>query len=61
MGEVTFERISQAESWDVFDAAARRLLHISGEAFAQRWDDGGYKDADDSAVMKVAMLRPSGR
>lgn len=28
---VSYEKISADESWRIFDAAARRLLNISGE------------------------------
>ncbi|HVX69505.1 MAG TPA: hypothetical protein VHA79_07395 [Mycobacteriales bacterium] len=58
---VRFEKISASESWKIFDDAAHRLLHIDGATFAERWDDGEYADDADTDVMKVAMLRPSGR
>jgi hypothetical protein len=60
-GAVEFEEITKDESWQVFDEAAHRLLGKSGEDFAREWDDGRYADDDEVAVMKVAMLRPSGR
>ncbi len=59
--EVQVQKISKGESWRVFDAASQRLLGISGDDFAQRWDDGKYQGRDNTDVMKVAMLRPSGR
>ena len=59
--DVTFERITPEESWATFDAAAQRVLQISGQDFAQRWDAGEYNDDDSVEVMQVAMLRPSGR
>lgn len=60
-GDLTLELISEDESWQVFDAAAHRLLNISGKTFAERWDAGAYKSADEIEVMQVAMLRPGGR
>jgi hypothetical protein len=59
--DMEFEKITQGEAWDVFDAAAQRLLGITGEQFAREWDAGAYAADDEIAVMKVAMLRPSGR
>jgi hypothetical protein len=61
MGKVKVEKITADESWQVFDTTARRLLGISGEDFAERWDRGVYAKRDDIDVMKVAMSRPSGR
>jgi hypothetical protein len=58
---VEIEKISAEDSWEIFDAAARRLLRVSGEEFATRWDAGEYTADDDTRVMRVAMLRPSGR
>jgi hypothetical protein len=58
---VEIEKISAEDAWEIFDAAARRLLRVSGEEFATRWDAGEYKADDDTRVMRVAMLRPSGR
>lgn len=58
---IQFEKINRTESWRVFDEAAHRLLHISGDEFVSRWDAGAYKNAHETTVMQVAMLRPSGR
>lgn len=58
---VTFEKIDADQSWAIFDAAAKRLLDLDGETFAKRWDQGQYAEDADTDVMKVAMLRPSGR
>jgi hypothetical protein len=58
---VQFEKIDERESWAIFDEAAQRWLHIDAETFVQRWDSGEYRDEPDSAVMRVAMLRPGGR
>jgi hypothetical protein len=61
MSAVTFENISEDESWAIFDHTSRRLLGIGGDEFARRWDSGDYSASDDIDVMQVAMLRPSGR
>ena len=58
---IEVEKIDAEDSWAIFDGAARRLLHLSGEEFAARWDAGEYAVDDDTRVMRVAMLRPSGR
>lgn len=57
---VKIEKITAADSWAIFDDAARRLLEVTGEEFAARWDSGAYAADDDTRVMRVAMLRPSG-
>jgi hypothetical protein len=61
MGEVEFKKVSATESWQIFDRAANRLLGLSGDEFARRWDQGRYEGRDSVKIMKVAMLRPSGR
>jgi hypothetical protein len=58
---VTFQKISTDESWRVFDAAAKRLLNMSGAELARRWDNGELADATTPELMQVLMLRPSGR
>jgi hypothetical protein len=58
---VKFEKVNADGSWKIFDRAAHRLLGIDGATFVQRWDSGSYKNDADTDVMKVAMLRPSGR
>lgn len=58
---VTFEKISADASWEIFDQAARRLLGVDAETFIERWESGSYVGDADTKVMKVAMLRPSGR
>jgi hypothetical protein len=58
---VEFEKINADRSWKIFDQAAHRLLGIDAATFVQRWDSGSYKNDTDTEVMKVAMLRPSGR
>lgn len=58
---IEFQKITQEESWGIFDAAARRWLHVDARTFVERWDAGSYADDSDPAVMRVAMLRPGGR
>jgi hypothetical protein len=58
---VQFEKINAERSWQIFDQAAHRLLGIDAATFVQRWDGGSYASDADPEVMKVAMLRPSGR
>lgn len=58
---VKFEKITADGSWKIFDQAAKSLLGIDAATFVQRWDDGSYACDADTNVMKVAMLRPSGR
>ncbi len=57
---VKVKKINSKDSWAIFDGAAKRLLGLSGEEFAARWDAGKYAADDDTRVMRVAMLRPSG-
>lgn len=63
VGEMTvrFEKINASGSWQIFDQAAHRLLGIDAATFVQRWDSGSYASDASTDVMKVAMLRPSGR
>ncbi|RFZ08118.1 hypothetical protein MML61_10220 [Mycobacterium marinum] len=58
---VKFEKVTADGSWQIFDNAAHRLLGIDAATFVQRWDSGSYASDIDTKVMKVAMLRPSGR
>lgn len=58
---VRFEKVNADGSWKIFDQAAHRLLGIDAATFVRRWDSGSYTNDADTDVMKVAMLRPSGR
>ncbi|MGV0799025.1 hypothetical protein ABQF26_18770 [Mycolicibacterium elephantis] len=58
---VEFEKINADRSWQIFDNAAHRFLGIDAATFVERWDSGAYVEDADTGVMKVAMLRPSGR
>jgi len=61
VGKVQFRKLDEDTSWRVFDRAAHRHLKLSGEEFARRWDEGWYEGRETVDVMKVVMLRPSGR
>ncbi len=43
---------------ELFDAAARRNLGISGDDFLARYDAGEIRNPDRPEVMRVLMLRP---
>jgi hypothetical protein len=60
-GTVKYESITSDESWSVFDDAARRLLGMDGEDLVQRWESGQLADNKSPELMRVLMLRPSGR
>jgi hypothetical protein len=45
----------------MLDRAAREVLSMSGEEFLRRWDAGDFKDSDDPAITRVAMLIPFAR
>lgn len=60
-GKVTFQMISKSDSWQIFDETAQRLMRMSGEEVARRWDAGEFAGSDSIALMQVIMLRPSGR
>lgn len=54
--------LTPEEAWESFDAAARRYLGMSGEAFIAAWDAGKFDDdPDQPALILVSMLRPVGR
>lgn len=50
--------LSDEQSWELFDSAARYYLDISGDEFLDRWDAGYYDDPDQLEVMSVVMLLP---
>jgi hypothetical protein len=54
--------LTDEQSWELFDRAARHYLGISGEEFVERWESGHYEDPDaDPGVMSVVMLLPFAR
>jgi hypothetical protein len=48
--------IEPEEGFQLLDAAARRYLHISGEEFLRRWDNGDYANEDTTELQRVAVL-----
>jgi hypothetical protein len=56
-------RLLSRDKWmALVDRVARRELQMSGEEFIRRLDAGEFGDLDEQpAVMRVAMLLPSGR
>lgn len=58
---VELEKIEAGVSWQIFEDAAQRELGMSGDEFVVSWDAGRFATDDDTRVMRVAMLRPSGR
>ena len=59
--EVEVVEASPEEGKAMLDRAAREVLNISGEDFLAKWDAGEYKDSDDPAITRVAMLIPFAR
>jgi hypothetical protein len=55
---VTFEKISQDESWRVFNDTSQRLMGMGADELAKRWDAGELLSSVDP--MRALMLRPSG-
>lgn len=48
------------QEWERFDAASWRYLGMSGKAFLDQYNAGGFDDDPDRfAVMHVWLLRPS--
>jgi hypothetical protein len=61
MSTVTFRKVSNAEAWEMFDKASRRILGMPGEEFVQRWDAGEFTNCTTPEMMEVLVLRPHGR
>jgi hypothetical protein len=59
--EVEVAEATREEGRGMLDRAAREVLAISGDEFLTRWDAGEYRDSDDPAVTRVAMLIPFAR
>ena len=57
--------VTPEEARTLFDQQARKLLHISGEEFLQRWDAGEYRpvrdDAEGRKVGELVMMMPFAR
>ncbi len=60
-GSVTFEKITNDEAWQVFDRAARTYLNMGAAELVEKWDAGELPDQTSPELMRVLMLRPSGR
>ncbi|MGH2759149.1 MAG: hypothetical protein ACRDKJ_06235, partial [Actinomycetota bacterium] len=56
--EPQIEELSPARAREVFDAAARHYLGMSGDEFLAAWRAGDFKDEDRTAVLAVVMLLP---
>ncbi len=53
---VTVREITRDEAWAMLDADCRRVLGISAEEFATRYNAGEYDDPDDDPkLMRLAM------
>lgn len=54
--------LTDEQSWQLFDRAARHHLNLSGKEFLERWESGYYGDPDaEPGVMSVVMLLPFAR
>jgi hypothetical protein len=52
--------MSEAEEYETFDRACKRLLGLSGEEFIHRWRAGAFGRPDSvSGVMEALSLVPS--
>jgi hypothetical protein len=53
---ITYREITRAEAWALLDEETRRLLGISVQEFARRYNAGEYDDPDDDPiVMRLAF------
>ena len=54
--------LSREEGRAIFERAAQRYLHMSGDEFRKKWDAKEFgDDPDQPGVMDVAMLLPLAR
>lgn len=53
--------MTAAESWQIYDDAARRYMGMSGEEFHRAWEAGEIEDPDRPEVMRVYMVYPFAR
>lgn len=58
---VTIEKIDADEAWQVFDETSHRILGISADELVRRWDAHEPINATRREIMRVLILRPSGR
>jgi hypothetical protein len=59
--DIEVAEATREEGREMLDRAAREVLNLTGEEFLARWDAGDYRDADDPAITRVAMLIPFAR
>lgn len=50
--------LTDEQSWELFDEAARFYLDLSGEEFLHWWESGEFENPDQPEVMSVLMLLP---
>lgn len=55
---VPIEELSPAQAREVFDAAARHYLGMSGDEFVTAWKAGKFEDTERAEVLAVVMLLP---
>lgn len=53
-----FEELSPEQHRELLEREALRLLNLSADEFARRWNAGEYRHNDDPKVTHVAMLLP---
>ena len=54
--------LSKEEGRAIFEKAAQRYLHMSGDEFRKKWEAKEFgDDPDQPGVMDVAMLLPLAR
>lgn len=56
--EAPIEELSPTKAREVFDAAARHYLNMSGGDFLVAWRAGRFKGEDRTPVLAVVMLLP---
>lgn len=56
--EAPIEELSPARAREVFDAAARHYLGMSGPEFLAAWKAGKFEGEDRTALLAVVMLIP---
>lgn len=58
---VDVREASAEEGGAMLDRLARQLLDMSAQDFVRAWDRGDFRDSEDPAVVRVAMLLPFAR
>lgn len=52
------QEIPRKDQLKALDSEARRHLNMSGQEFAQKWNNGEFRDNTDPVVTRIAMLLP---